>query len=83
MDSITVTPQWVKHWSGDFWALQFGHITLAAVTARISGGWRVTSDFFAPGGGLSCTASDEQAARALAEAHARRVLGAEKDAIDV
>ena len=74
MDSITVTPRWERR-SPDLQTLRLGRIELAQLSRARSGEWFVTLWFTRDYDGPSVSCATESTARALAEAHARRVLG--------
>lgn len=74
MDSITVTPRWVEQSTG-MHSLVLGRMALVHLSREPGARWCGTRLYVAYGEDGVFWAADESAARALAEAHARRVLG--------
>ena len=74
MDSITVTPRWVEETAGRP-LLMLGRLAVAWVVRAPDGTWIPGTQIGIDRAVLDHCCQDESTARALAEAHARRVLG--------
>lgn len=74
MDSLTVTPRWVEETAGRR-LLMLGRLAVAWVVRAPDGTWIPGTQVGIDHAVLDRGCQDECIARALAEAHARRVLG--------